>query len=233
MPRCSTYVVLDFETTSKSPYKCQPIQLAAAAVDSKKLEIIGKFNSYIKPIFDAEKCKELGLDPYNEEETYNITKIKKEQLESAPELKVVWKNFDSFVNSYNYKKSKWDAPVMSGYNIDNYDNKIINRISGEEPYRFGPYDDEYRCCSLFNPIWRLDLLDTVFLYFEGAWQPKSLSFDSLRQYMGMDNSKAHDAEFDVQQTAEMLIRFLKLTRSVAKQTKFENAFGQTKDDKYK
>jgi DNA polymerase III epsilon subunit-like protein len=58
------------------------------------------------------------------------------------------------------------------------------------------------------------------------WQPKSLSMDSLRKFMGMDTSRAHNAAFDVEQTAEMLIRFLKLTRSIAKQTKFENAFGE-------
>jgi DNA polymerase III epsilon subunit-like protein len=230
MPRCSTYIVLDFETTSKSPHSCQPIQLAAAAVDSKKLEIIGQFDAYIKPVFDVEKAKELGLDPYNEEETYSITKITKDKLDSAAELKVVWNNFCSFVNNYNYKKTKWDAPIVCGYNIINYDLKIINRICGEKPYSFGPYDDDYRCNALFNPIWKLDLLDTVFLYFESTWQPKSLSFDSLRQYMGMDNSKAHNAVFDVEQTSQMLIRFLKLTRHVAKQTKFENAFGQAKKD---
>jgi DNA polymerase III epsilon subunit-like protein len=224
MSRTNCYIVLDLETTSKSAYLAQPVQLAAVAVDAKKLEIIGTFDSLIKPIFDPEECKKLDLEPPSDD-TYRITKLKKEEIEKAPELKVVWNNFCSFVNTFNYKKNKWDAPVVSGYNIVNYDLKIINRIAGGEPYKFGPYDDEYKICSLFNPIWRLDLLDTVFLYFESMWQPKSLSLDSLRKFMGMSSEGAHNAAVDTRQTAELLIRFLRLTRSVAKETKFENAFG--------
>ena len=78
-------------------------------------------------------------------------------------------------------------------------------------------------CSLFNPIWKLDLLDIVFLYFENIFEPKSLSLDSLRVFFGMDTAKAHDAATDAMQTAELLIRFLKLTRNVASKTKFKGA----------
>lgn len=66
-------------------------------------------------------------------------------------------------------------------------------------------------------------MDVVFLYFESLKVPKSLSFDSLRQFFGMTSEAAHNAVFDTEQTAELLIRFLKLTRTISGKTRFEGA----------
>ena len=42
--------------------------------------------------------------------------------------------------------------------------------------------------------------------------------------MGLSKENAHDALKDVQDTAEILIRFMKLFRSLSPKIKFRNAF---------
>lgn len=42
----------------------------------------------------------------------------------------MWSQFCDFVNQYNYRKTKWTAPVRCGYNNIRFDDVIINRIAG-------------------------------------------------------------------------------------------------------
>jgi len=219
MRTSDTYIFTDFETTSKNKHTCQPTEIAAQAIDARKLEVIGEFRSLIKVNEDPEYCKKYNLDPPTDE-VLKMTHIDKKELMAAPEPKVVWKNFGDFVNQYNYKKNKWGAPIFAGFNI-NYDLPITDRLCGHDPYKFGPYDDEYRCNALFNPVHKIDLMDIVYFWFSGRNEPASLSFDSLRAYFGMDNAKAHSALYDVKQGTELLVRFIKLTRKLADKTKFK------------
>ena len=48
--------------------------------------------------------------------------------------------------------------------------------------------------------------------------------DYLRDYFGMETDNAHDALQDVKDTANILIKFLKLQRSLLKKVKFEKTF---------
>ena len=70
-------------------------------------------------------------------------------------------------------------------------------------------------------------MDMVWQWMENNPDVKSLSMDSMREYMGFpEESKegAHDALQDVKDTANMMIRFFKFYRSLAPKTKFEKAF---------
>jgi DNA polymerase III epsilon subunit-like protein len=221
----NNYIVYDYETTGKNAQTAQPIQLAACVVDGRRLEIIDKFNSFIKPEFDENKCKELKLNPISQE-IYNLTKINKEQLDEAPSLKIVWERFKEWVNNHNYKKTRWSAPIKVGYNSTKYDDIITDRICGKEPYKFGPWDDEYSTEALFHPIHSIDLLKITYYWFENSQDLKSLSLDTLRAYFGMDTALAHQAHFDVQQEAELLIKYLLLARNIAPKTKFKGAFAK-------
>lgn len=223
----NTYICFDFETGSKNCKRTQPIQLAAVAIDGKKLEIVGKFSSHIKASEDPKFLEKHNLDPI-QDEALNVNKVTWDQIRKAPEPKTVWKDFCSFVNKYNYKKSKWTAPIGLGYNILNFDIPIVNRLCGHEPYNFGPFDKEYQTQSLFNPIYYVDLMHIIYFWFESLSEPKSLSFDSLRTYFGMASERAHDAVYDTDQCAELFIRFAKLTRNIAKDVRFEGAFGEVK-----
>jgi DNA polymerase III epsilon subunit-like protein len=219
----STIIVYDLETTSKNAYTAQPIQLAACAVDGRRLEIQDKFSSYIAPIFDEKKCKELKLAPLSQE-VIDITKIQKNTLEKAPELRTVWTNFSNWVTTFNYKKTKWTAPIKCGFNNNGYDDIIIDRLCGHEPYKFGPWDDEYQKEALFNPVFNIDLMRLTWVWMENLPYVNSISMDSLRELMGMPNEAAHNAEFDVQQEAQLLIKYLKLHRHYAPKVKFKGAF---------
>lgn len=123
-------IFYDFETGSKFCETTQPTQLSAVVINPKTLTIEGDFfNSYIKPIFDVDECRKYGLDPL-EQEALNITNIKVEDLEKAPDLESVWAQFVDFTKQFNYKGGKWNAPIRAGYNNQRFDDIIINRIAG-------------------------------------------------------------------------------------------------------
>ncbi len=227
------------------------------------------FCSLIKPIFDADECAKYNLDPITDE-ALEKNKIKREDLETAPSLKLVWSQFCDFVNQYNYRKTKWTAPVRAGYNIVRFDDIIIDRIAGgqnrhlrivtgtlgtdiknlistiktdeevkqtkqlkelfrlakktmkgDEPYGFGPWDNE---CTLFHPRDSIDLMKIIWWWTENIQEVKSISMDSMREWLGLSTEDAHQADVDVLQGAQILTRFLKYTRKCSNATKFKGAF---------
>jgi hypothetical protein len=214
----NTIIVYDFETGGKNPNRCQPTQLAAVAIHPRKLEIIPNsyFNSEIRPIFDDAKCAELGVDPVEDEALIKTNKTRA-ALEKAPELKQVWKDFTNYIDGYKWgKKSEWEAPIKAGYNICNYDNKIIDRLCEQ----FGPWDKTWSSQRLFHPFNNIDLMHDFWRITENKKinNSDSISLDSIRDYLGMSKDGAHDGLIDVKDCAELVIRFLKLYR------KFETGF---------
>ena len=185
-------IVFDFETGSRNPHKTQPTQIAAIALHGRKLTIQpnGIFNSEIRPIFDDKKAIEAGFDPV-EEEALKITGKTREALAKAPLPKTVWKKFEDFCMQFNFKKSSYTAPIAAGYNIIGFDLPIVQRMCDMH----GTTDARGRQ-TVFNPIFKLDLMDIVFSWTENNKDFKSLSMDFLREYMGFpEESKqnAHDA----------------------------------------
>lgn len=228
---------LDFETGSKVAYTTQPTQLTAVMIDPRKLTLVdgGVFNSYIEPILDTDKCKQFGIGEI-EQEALDVTKISLETLKKAPPLKVVWANFSSFISQFNPKRDKWNAPILCGYNNDNFDNVIINRICGgnrlgeKEPYGFGPWDDVYHRNSLFHPIHCIDLMKLVWYWFENERDMKSMSFDTIRSYLGIDKDGAHNALIDSLQGAKLLIKFLRFSRKVYPTVNFKGSFAKENEE---
>lgn len=213
--------VFDFETGSTDPRKTQPIQFAAIMIDGRKLEIIPDsiFTSYIKPIEES-KCEEYGLDPVGED-ALKVNKITPEQLLLAPPINVVWPEFINYLNQYNSKKTKWTAPCRAGFNINRFDNLIIERICGgnkqfseckKEPYKLGPWDDKRNESTLFDPRWIIDLRDIVAYWMENNADIENINFDALRDFFGISKLGAHNAVGDVTSIGLLLIRFLKLSR---------------------
>jgi DNA polymerase III epsilon subunit-like protein len=189
----SNYLVLDFETDGVDPNKCQPLELAALVLDPRTLLPIdgGEFNSLIRPSnFDTLDMK-----------SFEKHKIDLEELKQAPDQKSVWLNFVDFVKSYNVKDSKFmRKPVPCGYNIKNYDLIICKRLN-----------DEYYKKDIFS--WTsVDVMDITFLWFESNPKLPNLKFDTLREFFGFASDSAHRAMFDVQQTADLLARYIRLMR---------------------
>ena len=97
---------------------------------------------------------------------------------------------------------------------------IINRLCKE----FGPWDKTKDNAKLFSKVYKVDLMDNVFMWTEGDPSVKSISMDSLREKMGLSSENAHDALQDVKDTANIFIKLLKTHRAVYQNIEFEKAF---------
>lgn len=216
-------IMFDFETGGRNPLKCQPTQIAAIALDGRNFRLKGQFNSEMRPILDDKKAAKAGLDPV-EDEALKITHKTREGLAKAPLPKGVWKKFITFVNKYNWKGTPYFAPIPAGFNIIGYDMKIVDRLCKE----YGPWDDKRECQKLFHQIYKIDVMDDVWLWTEGDPDVKSISMDSLRERMGLSSENAHDALQDVKDTANIFIKLQKSRRAVYRNMKFEKAFADGK-----
>jgi DNA polymerase III epsilon subunit-like protein len=213
------YIVFDFETGSRNPRKTQPTQIAALALDGRNFKLKGTFNSEIRPVLDDEKAIEMGFDPL-EDEALRITGKNREDLAKAPLPKTVWKKFCDFVNQHNWKGTQFFAPIPAGFNIIGFDMIIVDRLCKA----YGPYDKERQQQKLFNKIYKVDMMDNMFMWTEGDPSIKSISMDSLRDRMGLSKENAHDALQDVKDTANIMIKFMKTHRAVYRNLTIDKAF---------
>jgi DNA polymerase III epsilon subunit-like protein len=204
----------DLETGSRNPKTTQPIQLAAVIIDARKLEIVDKFESLICPMSD-EQAIAAGLDTI-QDEALNVNKKTREELALAPQLNVVWQQFQDFVARYSKGADKWKKPIAAGFNIKNFDTHIIERLCRE----MGPYDKERQSQSIFHPVHSQDLMDDVFRWFENDVDVKSMSMDAMRDLFGLSKENSHDALQDVLDGAGLLIRFMKLYRNYYPRIRF-------------
>tara|TARA_R110000822_G_scaffold30133_6_gene88153 strand:+ start:1756 stop:2442 length:687 start_codon:yes stop_codon:yes gene_type:complete len=214
-------IVFDFETGGRNPHKCQPTQIAAVAIHARKLTLQpgGTFNSEMRPILNDDKAIAAGFDPV-EDEALDITRKTRAALAKAPLPKTVWKKFAQFCDKYNFKKTGWTAPIAAGYNINGYDMPIVERMC----QMYGPVDEKRGRQKLFNPIFTMDLMQHIYCWFEDNADVKGYSMDYMRDYFGMPKDNAHDALQDVKDTANILIKFLKMQRNLSKKIKFEKTF---------
>jgi|TARA_R100000278_G_C5461928_1_gene161216 DNA polymerase III epsilon subunit-like protein len=213
------YIIFDFETGSRNPRTTQPTQIAALALDGRNLSVKGEFNSEIKPILDDDEAIAAGVDPI-EDGALKVTGKNRKDLAKAPALKSVWKKFCQFVDQYNWKKDPFFSPIPVGFNIIGFDMVIVNRLCKE----FGPWDDKRKEQKLFSKVYKVDIMDNVFLWTEGDPSVRSISMDSLRERMGLSTENAHDALQDVKDEANIFIKLLKTHRAVYQEIELEKAF---------
>ena len=217
------YIVFDFETGSRNPNKTQPTQIAAVALDGRNLAVKGTFNSEIKAILDDDKAIAEGLDPI-EDGALKVTGKTRSGIAKAPALKSVWNKFTKFVDQYNWKGEPFFAPIPVGYNIIGFDMIIINRLCQQ----FGQWDNTRQQQKLFSKVYKVDLMDNMFMWTEGDPSVKSISMDTLRDRMGLSTENAHDALQDVKDTANIFIKLLKTHRSVYQNIELDKAFANGK-----
>jgi inhibitor of KinA sporulation pathway (predicted exonuclease) len=210
----------DFETGSKSPLKTQPIQLSAVMIDSIRLEVIEDsiFDTYIQAIEDPDECECLEIDLV-QDEALNVNHITWEQIRGGVGLKQAWTNFTEYVSSYAKKKGDWDKPIRAGYNIVNFDNKIVDRLC----VQYGPWDETWCTQKIFHPIHQYDMMMIVRQMTEGQ-NFRSVSMDKVREWWGINPEYAHNSKKDVLDNAFGIIKFLKLYRSQFGKIKWEKCF---------
>ena len=219
--------VFDFETDGTNPEKCSPVQLAAIMVDPINLEIIpnSEFNCNFKP-----ECME--QEPNFEYKTDILdfhAKVKGsskddvyKEWQEYPKQSVAWKMFVDYLDKYhsrNSKKSQFSAPIAAGYNIYRFDLPIIERLS-----RKYKNVNKEGGSNIFFPRDVIDSINLVYYWFSHNNELKSFKLDTLRDYFGITKDGAHDATKDVRDTAEIIIRFLKLHRNLAEKIKFKGSF---------
>lgn len=204
-------VVFDFETGGTDTKTTEPIEIAAIVLNPRTLDPIpgGRFYSL---------CRPTNWDIVSDE-ALKINGKTREQLREAPEQSVVWPAFIKFINQYNLKKNnKYTAPIPAGKNIKNFDLPIFNRLC--QQYKFVDSKGEV---IVFNTYDVIDLDDIIRLWFEGNDELQNKKMDTLRDYFGMDKSKAHEAMTDTVQTAQLIIRFLKYFRGLNAYEKMKNS----------
>lgn len=213
------FIIFDFETGSRNPFKTQPTQIAALALDGRNFSVKGQFNSEIQPILDDEKAIAAGVDPI-EDEALKITHKTREGLEKAPSLKSVWDKFTKFVSQYNWKGDPFFNPIPVGFNILGFDMIIVNRLCEQ----FGPWDKDRQQQKLFSRVYKFDIMDNIFAWTESDPSVKSISMDALRERMSLGTENAHDALQDVKDEANIFIKLMKTHRAVYQNMNFDKAF---------
>lgn len=222
------FCVFDFETDGTDPTVCSPVQIAAVIVDPIKLEIIkdSEFNCNLKPdILESTPEYAYGdsdvlsfhakVRGSTQEEILNQWRDYQKQ-ESG------WKMFVSYLDMYHSRserKSFFSAPIACGYNIHRFDLKIVDRLSK----KYNNLNKEGNT-SLFYPRDVVDLMHVMFMWFENNGDLKNYALDTVRDYFGISKTGAHDALKDVKDTAEILLRFLKLHRNLSRKIKFRDSF---------
>jgi DNA polymerase III epsilon subunit-like protein len=213
------FIVFDFETGSRNPYRTQPTQIAALALDGRNFKVKGQFNSEIQPILDDEQALAAGLDPV-EDEALKITGKTREALQNAPTVKSVWNKFTKFVSQHNWNGDAFFNPIPVGFNIIGFDMIIINRLCEE----YGPWDKDRRQQKIFSRVYKFDIMDSVFAWTESDPSVKSISMDALRERMGLSFDNAHDALQDVKDEANIFIKLMKTHRAIYQNMNFDKAF---------
>ena len=219
--------VFDFETDGTNPEQCSPVQIDAVMIDPLNLEIIpnSEFNCNFKPEVmekDSEyEYKTDILDFHAKVKGCSKDDVYKE-WSNYPKQEISWKMFLGYLDKYHLKrktKSQFSAPIAAGYNIYRFDLPIINRLSVK--YK---NTNKEETSNIFYPRDVVDMINLVYYWFGHTDELKSFTLDSLRDYLGINKQGAHDAIKDVKDTADILIRFLKLHRNLSEKIQFKGSF---------
>lgn len=221
----SYFAVYDFESDSADPTTTEPVEISIKIVHPRSLKVVDSFNSMMcPPDFKGMDDNEYidGHKSTIEWHAKTLNKSVKEVLQSwldAPPQDIVWSNIVRFVEKYhkNGKVSKYNCPIPVGYNIINFDEIICQRLK-----------EKYSTKYLFSSVFKVDLMHTVFNWFENSQDIEKYNFDTMRDYLGIDTDGAHTAINDVAVFAELFIKFTKLTRRTAEQVAFAGSFAGLK-----
>lgn len=156
------------------------------------------------------------MKPYDmdniEDQALQVGRTTREHLLTLPDTEVVWPTFVNWVNKQNKKNSVYTAPIPVGFNIIGYDMPIIRAYC--KKYKTA-WDEERQDQKLFSQVYKFDVLDHLWYWFENNSDVKKLKLEEILIYMGADEKTilgSHDALNDVKNTAEIAIRLLKMQR---------------------
>jgi DNA polymerase III epsilon subunit-like protein len=205
------YICFDFETGGKDRDTAALLQIAAVQIHQRKLT---KGKTFYAPIIKPEPGFVV------EDEALEINKIKRADLENAPPLKQVWADFTMYLNSFNFKKQSFTAPIAVGYNIRGYDLPIVERVCKVH----GPLNNKTGRQNLFNDFFVYDIMEDIQRINENTNELPNIKFDTVREWLGIPKIGAHNAQVDVEQESDVFIRLLRLYREFFPRVKFKGSF---------
>lgn len=219
------YVVYDFETYGLDPKTSEVIQVGMKAYNGVTLEPIpvsqgGEFESMMKPLYPER------LDSPGAQKALECNKKTKAQILAAPDQKVVWQRAIKWVAQWNNKQAPFGGkPIACDKNIRNFDTHFLLALNT----LYGPQKEK---TYLFNNRLNVDLEDFLHHWFSFDETLPNLKMDTVREYFGMDSTNGHDALCDVQQTGDLIMKFLRLYRTLSQKKRgngepfipFKNSF---------
>lgn len=210
-------LVFDYETSSTKPNTTQILQIGAAVLHPRTLDVVEEFNSLAK----YEEWSSV------ESKALEVNGLTKEILDEAPTIDIAWKQFTMFIRKYNTGKSLWGNVIPCGHNICNFDIPITNRYAK----RFGDWSKAEERNNLFHPFLSLDTAPILFSWFENEKSPKTIGQVAVAKHLGFSDKElkeAHTAIADVRVNYKILVRFLQFQRKLMNKYRdsFEGAFSK-------
>lgn len=195
-------IVFDFETSSANPQDAQILQIGAVIIDRNSLKIKDEFETLVKPD-DVSTVQSEAL---------KVNGLTLEQLETAPEAKVVFPTFASWIQKHNTKKDKstFGAPIPAGWGIDGFDMPILNRYG----MKYGYWDKKWNNQTLVNPIFTFDAMKHFWFWTRTNSELANIKLGTVLEYMGVPAdviaAGAHDALWDVKWSAKIIVKLLQV-----------------------
>ena len=214
--------VFDFETGSPDPDTCQIVQIAGCIIHDRRMKIVDKFTSWVRPDWDdTVGVTQDTMEWHAEQRDTSVSEFKK-ILNDAPPAEVVWPQFTTWIDKYNKSKvnlTAYNAPVPAGYNILGFDMPILERYCA----LYGPTEKNRRSGKesqrLLSSVYSYDLMHHMWFWTENIADPEVKTrlklADNIKVWMGFSEESikaAHDAWQDVYDTAKIIIKIFAAQR---------------------
>lgn len=209
MANKSYAVVFDYETNGLAINELDPLQLACLVIDLHTLTVVpgSLFNSYIRPA-DIEKMD----DTPGKRRALEVNGITRDMVKDAPSLPAVTKAFRDHVKKFGSGPRERHA---GGKNIRAFDIPILDRCCREAGIAAKDGTN-----GLFDNRVVYDIDDDMERWFRWTGIVENCRLDTIRTHFGMTFEGAHDASVDVRQEGWLLIKLLRLYRTLAERVSF-------------
>lgn len=221
----NNYCVYDFETDGIDPKETNPIQIGAVIVEAQTYNILseGAFYSWSRPDeFDDENYTDNHISTLKWHASQRACSVDDilAQIDEAPPEKIVWNNFVKFLKAGSYCSgtSKFNYPILTGYNSSKFDDIIFRRLA--EKYGSVNLDGSYK---MVYPKFQLDIMHMTHMWHESMDYLQNLKMDHLREKFTFPESTAcaHDALQDVLDEATLLKKYLNIHKFYAPQIRWK------------
>ncbi len=212
--------IYDIESSAKSPHTAEVLEFFGVVVD------VSTLNEKEDGVFGPVLVKPTDWSLVEPEALKVNNLVQKEIEEKGLDPEVFFNQLTAFLRKFQKSDKKWDALIPGGFNTNNYDNIIMNRMAVKYNYV-----DSDKSPKLFHPFHEFDLMPILRPWFYSTNTLESFSLENVRNWFGITNTGAHTAEFDVRSTSKILCRYLKFYKELSPKflPKFKNCFGDNQN----